>query len=46
METFIYADLKKASLNKDIKKVKTLGPYAFVIGMILNGSLQNKLNNN
>ena len=31
METFIYSDLKKASLNKDIKKVKTLGPYACAI---------------
>ena len=39
METFIYGDMKKASLNKDIKKVKTLGPYAFVIAKILNESL-------
>ena len=35
METFIYKDLKKASLNKDIKKVKTLGPYAFVLSQII-----------
>jgi hypothetical protein len=31
METFIYKDLKKASLQKDITKVKTLGPYAYAM---------------
>jgi hypothetical protein len=31
METFIYKDLKKASLEKDINKVITLGPYARAI---------------
>ena len=35
METFIYKDMKKASLNKDITKVKTLGPYAFVTTKII-----------
>ena len=45
METFIYGDMKKASLNKDIKKVKTLGPYAWALGMILNKSLNKKLMN-
>ena len=45
METFIYKDLKKASLNKDITKVKTLGPYAAVIGTILDESLKKKLKN-
>ena len=45
METFIYKDLKKASLNKDITKVKTLGPYALVMGRILNRSLFKKLKN-
>ena len=43
METFIYKDLKKASLNKDITKVKTLGPYACVMATILSGSLFEKL---
>jgi len=28
--------LKKASLNKDIKKVTALGPYAAVIARIIN----------
>ena len=43
METFIYGDLKKASLNKDINKIKTLGPYARVMGEILEESLKDKL---
>ena len=45
METFIYKDLKKASLEKDITKVKTLGPYASVMGRIINNSLYKKLEN-
>ena len=43
METFIYKDLKKASLEKDITKVKTLGPYAKALSMILENSLEIKL---
>ena len=35
METFIFGDLKKACLNKDYSKVKTLGPYAYVIKRII-----------
>ena len=35
METFIYSDLKKACLNKDYTRVKTFGPYAFVLGKII-----------
>jgi len=45
METIIYNDLKLASLNKDIQRVPTLGPYAFVMGKILNGSMLYKLEN-
>jgi hypothetical protein len=45
METFIYKDLKKASLEKDITKVKILGPYAFVMSVILENSLFEKLKN-
>ncbi len=44
METFIYKDLKKAYLQKDITKVKTLGPYAVMEG-ILYESLSKKLKN-
>lgn len=43
MESFIYKDLKKASLEKDTRKVKTLGPYAFVMGRLLNESFKIKL---
>ena len=35
METFIYADLKKACLFRDYSRVKTLGPYAMVITEII-----------
>ena len=45
METFIYRDLKKASLDRDISKVKTLGPYAFALTSILVLSQKEKLNN-
>ncbi len=45
METFIYKDLKKACLQKDITKVKTLGPYAIAISGILDESLKKKLEN-
>ena len=45
METFIYKDLKKASLEKDITKVKTLGPYAWSMMRIINESLYIKLLN-
>ena len=43
METFIYNDLKKASINKDCSRVKTLGPYAFVIGKIIRWAYIRKL---
>jgi hypothetical protein len=45
METFIYKDLKKASLEKDITKVKTLGPYAHMMSVILETSFNKKLIN-
>ncbi len=35
METFIYGDLKKASLKRDFSRAKTLGPYAWAIGWII-----------
>jgi hypothetical protein len=37
--------LKTASLNKDIRKVRALGPYAAVISRIINQSLEKKLKN-
>ena len=45
METFIYKDLKKACLQKDITKVKTLGPYAYAMIVILINSFGRKLKN-
>jgi len=35
MQTFIYGDLKEASLNLDCSRVKTFGPFARVMGIIV-----------
>jgi hypothetical protein len=43
MDTFIYYDLKKASWSKDLSKVPTLGPYAYVLGKILKKAMFKKL---
>ena len=43
METFVYADLKKACLNRDYSRVKTLGPYAWAVGEIIYGANKKKL---
>ncbi len=42
METFIYGDLKKASLKRDYTRVKTLGPYARALGEIIFGAYYEK----
>ena len=41
METFIYKDLKKASLEKDYSKVLTLGPYAALLSKITGDGFKN-----
>ena len=46
METFIYKDLKKASLEKDISKVLTLGPFAHMISKIIHKAMYKKKLNN
>ncbi len=35
METFIYSELKIASLRKDESRIPTLGPYAAALSFIL-----------
>jgi len=35
LETFLYKDLKDASINKNKTKIMTLGPYALVLSYIL-----------
>ena len=35
METFIYSDLKKASLKKDESKIPSLGPYAAALSYVI-----------
>ena len=42
METFIYKDLKKACLEKDINKVLTLGPFSLILFKIINESMLKK----
>ena len=34
METFLYSNLNRAEREKDGSKIKTLGPFAFVLGFI------------
>jgi len=43
METFIYRDLKKASLQKDGSKINTLGVYANALSEIIQEGLFEKL---
>ena len=40
-ETFLYKDLKKASIEKDQSKIMTLGPYALALGYILTKAKSN-----
>jgi hypothetical protein len=35
METFIYSELKKASILKDESRIPTLGPYAAALSFII-----------
>ena len=35
METFIYKELKNASINQDDERIETLGPYAMCLSYIL-----------
>ncbi len=44
METFIYKDLKHASLNKDKSKIPTLGPYAAALSFIVRNAHKSRIN--
>lgn len=35
LETFLYKEVNKASREKDERKIKTLGPYAYLVAKIL-----------
>jgi len=35
METFIYKELKNASINQDDERIGSLGPYAMCLSYIL-----------
>ena len=38
LETFLYSVLNRALMENDSKKIKTLGPFAKVLGKILQSS--------
>ena len=35
METFLFAEINRASRDKDKSKISTLGPYSFVLSWIV-----------
>jgi len=43
METFIYSELKQASLKKDESRIPTLGPYAAALNYIIENAHKNRL---
>ena len=46
LETFLYKDLKNASIKKDQSKILTLGPYALVLSYILSKTDYSKKSEN
>jgi hypothetical protein len=43
METFLYSELKMASLKKDESKIPTLGPYAAALSFIIKNAHKSRL---
>ena len=43
METFLYSELKMASLKKDESKIPTLGPYAAALSFIIKNAHKGRL---
>jgi hypothetical protein len=35
MQTFLYSEINRASRDKDKSKIKTLGPFSFVLSWIV-----------
>ena len=42
METFLYKELKRSSLEKDETRIETLGPYAAALSFILANAHQTR----
>ena len=42
MESFVYSELKRSSLNFDKSKIETLGPFAAALNTILEGAQSNR----
>ena len=38
MENYCYSELNRAARFKDASKLQTLGPYAFALGLIIEGT--------
>ena len=45
METFIYSELKKASIFKDESRIPTLGPYAAALSFVIGNANKSRLKN-
>ena len=43
MESFIYNELKKASLQKDESRIPTLGPYAAALSFIIRNANKTRI---
>ena len=43
METFLYKELKKASMTKDESRILTLGPYASVLSCIVKNANKSRI---
>ena len=44
METFLYSELKRASLQKDETRIPSLGPYAAALSFIIGNAHKSRLN--
>jgi hypothetical protein len=43
METFLYKELKRSSLEKDETRIPSLGPYAAALSFILENAHKSRL---
>ena len=44
METFLYKELKRASLQKDETRIPSLGPYSAALSFIIANANKSRLN--
>ena len=46
METFLYKELKRSSLEKDESRIETLGPYAAALSFIIGNANKGRMSRN